>query len=103
MGELERTVLLAVVHLRGQGYAVSIADEIERRSKRAPSLGAIYGTLDRLQSKGFVSSRLGEATAARGGKRKRLYRVEAAGERVLREARALHDRMWAGAPLGARA
>jgi PadR family transcriptional regulator PadR len=102
MGDLERAVLLAVVHLRGEGYAVSIADQIERWSKKAPSLGAIYGTLDRLQSKGFVSSRFGEATPERGGKRKRLYKAEAAGSRVLREQRDLDNRMWAGAPLGAR-
>jgi PadR family transcriptional regulator, regulatory protein PadR len=103
MGEFERRVLLAVLHLRGEGYAVSIADEIERRNKKAPSLGAIYGTLDRLQAKGFVSSRLGEATPERGGKRKRLYRLESAGERALREDRAFYDQMWAGAPLGVRA
>jgi PadR family transcriptional regulator, regulatory protein PadR len=102
MGDLERAVLLAMVHLRGEGYAVSIADEIERRSRKAPSLGAIYGTLDRLQNKGFVSSRFGEPTPERGGKRKRLYKAEAAGVRVLREQRALDNRMWAGAPLGAR-
>jgi DNA-binding PadR family transcriptional regulator len=102
MGEFERTVLLAVVHLRGDGYAISIADEIEKRTKKAPSLGPIYGTLDRLEKKGFVSSRLGEATPERGGKRKRLYRIEGAGQRALRDDRALLDRMWAGAPVGAR-
>jgi PadR family transcriptional regulator, regulatory protein PadR len=98
MGDFERAVLLAVLHLRGQGYAVSIADEIERRARKSISLGAIYATLDRLHRKGFISSRMGEATAERGGKRKRLYRIEAAGDRALRETRRVEDRMWAGVP-----
>ena len=101
MGESEQTILLlAVLHLRGQGYAVTIADEIERRTRKRIGLGPVYATLDRLQKKGFVSSRMGEPTPERGGKRKRYYRIEAAGERALSEARDLGHRMWAGAPLG---
>jgi PadR family transcriptional regulator, regulatory protein PadR len=101
MGEFERTVLLAILHLRGQGYAVSIADEIERRAGKKVSLGAIYATVERLQSKGFVSSRMGEATPERGGKRKRHYRIEAPGERALNETFAIEQRMRAGLPIGA--
>lgn len=101
MGDFERAVLLAVLHRRGQGYAVTIADEIERRTAKAVSLGAIYATLNRLQRKGFISSSMGEATPERGGKRKRHYRIEAPGERALNETRAIDDRMWAAAPMGA--
>ena len=99
----ERDALLAVLHFRGQGYAVSVADEIERRAGKKVSLGAIYVTLDRLQRKGFISSTMGEATPERGGKRKRLYKIEALGERALAEARVSDDRMWAAAPAGVRA
>ena len=61
MGELERSVLVAIIHLQGRGYAVSIADETSRRLNKSVSLGAIYGTTDRLEKKGFISSRLESA------------------------------------------
>jgi len=97
MGEFQRVVLLSIHHLCGQGYAVSIGDEIKRRTGKQVSLGAIYATVDRLERKGFVSSRKGDPTPERGGKPKRFYRIEAPGERMLHEARLLDDRMWAGA------
>ena len=101
MGELERSVLVAIIHLQGRGYAVSIADETSRRLNKSVSLGAIYGTTDRLEKKGFISSRLGDPTAERGGKPKRLYRIEAPGERALSEIRQRDRRFWADvSPLG---
>ena len=98
LGEFETAVLLVIVHLQGRGYGVSIADEIERRSGRPVSFGAVYATLDRLQKKGLISSELGEPAPERGGKPKRFYRIEAPGERALVEAQALAERMWAGMP-----
>ena len=101
MGELERSVLVAIIRQNGQGYAVSIADEAARRLNRSVSLGAIYGTTDRLEKKGFISSRLGDPTPERGGKPKRFYRIEAPGEHALSEARERDNRAWAGSsPLG---
>ena len=85
MGDLERAVLVAIVHLRGHGYALSIADEAGRRLNKTVSLGAVYGTTDRLEKKGFISSKLGDPTPERGGKPKRLYRIEAPGVRALSE------------------
>jgi PadR family transcriptional regulator len=98
LGEFETAVLLAIVRLQGRGYGVSIADEIERRGGKPVSFGAVYATLDRLQRKGLISSELGEPTPERGGKPKRFYRIEAEGERALREAQAWSERMWAGVP-----
>jgi len=98
LGEFETAVLLAIVHLRGLGYGVSIADEIERRAGKPVSFGAVYATLDRLQKKGLISSKLGEPTPERGGKPKRCYRIEAPGEQALGEAQAVAERMWAGVP-----
>ena len=98
LGEFETSVLLAIVGLQGRGYGVSIADEIERRTGRAVSFGAVYATLDRLQKKGLISSELGNPTPERGGKPKRFYRIKAPGERALREAQAIAERMWAGMP-----
>jgi PadR family transcriptional regulator, regulatory protein PadR len=101
LGEFETSVLLAIIHLQGRGYGVSIADEIERRAGKPVSFGAVYATLDRLQKKGLISSKLGEPTPERGGKPKRYYRIEAPGERALREAQSFVERMWAGvAPVG---
>jgi PadR family transcriptional regulator, regulatory protein PadR len=98
LGEFGTSVLLAIVSLQGRGYGVSIADEIERRTGKPVSFGAVYATLDRLQKKGLISSDLGNPTPERGGKPKRFYRIEAPGERALREAQALSERMWAGVP-----
>jgi PadR family transcriptional regulator PadR len=104
LGELERRVLMAIVHLRGRGYAVSINEEIKERFGKSLSLGAVYGTVDRLEKKGFVVSRLGEPTAERGGKPKRFYNITAPGQHALLEAQEADSRLWAGAPpLGAQA
>ena len=102
LGEFETAVLLAIVHLRGRGYGVSIADEIEGRTGKPVSFGAVYATLDRLQKKGLITSELGEPTPERGGKPKRFYQLKGAGEDALREGQAMAHRMWAGvSPIGA--
>lgn len=98
LGEFETAVLLAIVRLQGRGYGARVADEIERRSGKPVSFGAVYATLDRLQKKGLISSELGDPTPERGGKPKRFYRIEAPGERALCDAREMSERMWAGVP-----
>ena len=102
LGRFEQSVLLAVYHLRGSGYAVSIADELGQRTGKSVSFGAVYATADRLEKKGLVSSKLGEATPERGGKQKRLYQVTGAGIKILAEIQRVDAQMWAGArPAGA--
>jgi PadR family transcriptional regulator, regulatory protein PadR len=83
IGEFEQLILFAVVRLGADATAVTIRHEIETRTSRTISSGALYTALDRLEARGFVQSRLGEPTAARGGKRKRYYAIEPAGARVL--------------------
>jgi DNA-binding PadR family transcriptional regulator len=101
LGELEQSVLAVILKHRGQGYAVSIANEAAKQLSRPVSLGAAYGTLDRLEKRGFVTSRLGDPTPERGGKPKRLYQIEAPGLRALSERRERDNRVWAGlSPLG---
>jgi DNA-binding PadR family transcriptional regulator len=85
LGEFEQLVLLAVVRLGETAYGVSIADEIGSRTGREVSLGAVYKTLERLEDKGLVAGRVGQPTAERGGRRKKHYRVLAAGQRALRQ------------------
>jgi DNA-binding PadR family transcriptional regulator len=85
-GEFEVLVLFAVLKLERQGaYGVTIREEIETRTGRSVSTGAVYTALERLSERGFVSSEVGEPTAERGGRRKRLYRLEAAGVSSLSE------------------
>lgn len=79
LGEFEHIVLLAVLRLDEQAYGVAIRREIEARAKREVSIGAIYATLDRLEAKGCVRSRVGEPTPERGGRSKRYFRVTAQG------------------------
>jgi DNA-binding PadR family transcriptional regulator len=101
LGDFERRVLMAVLHLHGEGYAVSIASEIAERFGRSVSLGAIYATVDRLEKKGFVSSSLGDPTPQRGGKPKRFYVIEAPGRRALADAIVDDRKLWnAAGPLG---
>ena len=85
IGDFEQRILFALVHLGSDAYGVTIRDEIEARTGRAISAGALYTALDRLEKRGLVDSRLGDPTPQRGGKRKRLYTVQPAGERALAE------------------
>jgi len=83
IGDFEQLILLALVRLGNDAYGVSIRTEIERRTGRAVSAGALYTALDRMETRGFVMSRLGEPTPQRGGKRKRMYTLQPAGERAV--------------------
>jgi PadR family transcriptional regulator len=83
LGSLELLVLLALVRLGDAAYGMAVRREIEQRTGRDLSIGAIYATLERLEAKGYVSSSKGESTAERGGRAKRLFCVEAEGEKAL--------------------
>jgi DNA-binding PadR family transcriptional regulator len=96
LGSLEYLVLLALVRLGPESYGMTVRREIEKRAGRDLSIGAVYATLDRLESKGFVSSSIGEATAVRGGRAKRHFRIEADGERALKASEGAIRRMSAG-------
>jgi len=94
-------VLLAVMRLGPDSYGVSIRREIEARTGRQVSLGAIYPTLERLEAKGFVSSRHGEPTRERGGRSKRHFKLETAGAAVLRRSWEEFAALWKGFEPGA--
>lgn len=98
LGEFEEQVLLAVHRLQGQGYAVTIRSALKDRIGRIVSLGAAYSTLDRLERKGMISSRLADPTPERGGRAKRLYRIEAPGLLALGAARKSRELAWEGLP-----
>ncbi len=86
LGEFEQLVLLAILRLGDDAYGVAIRDEIRCRTGRSTAPGALYTTLERLERKGLVSSRLGEPTPERGGRAKRYYAVSAAGEAAVERA-----------------
>jgi len=83
LGEFEQLVLFALARLGDAAYGVSIRRDIETETGRRISSGAVYTTLDRLRARGLIASRWGEPTAERGGRRKRLYRLEPEGRRAL--------------------
>jgi PadR family transcriptional regulator PadR len=97
LGEFEQMVLLAILQLTGDVYGVPIMEEIERRTGRSVARAAVYVTLRRLESKGFISSWMGEPTAERGGKARRLVKIEPDGLAALRESREAMEQMWRGA------
>lgn len=94
LGGFEELVLLAVASLKGEGYGVTIQECLEEETGHRVSVGAVYATLDRLERKGLLGSRYGPATAARGGKRKRIYRINASGVHALSESRLIRGRFW---------
>jgi DNA-binding PadR family transcriptional regulator len=96
IGEFEQLVLLAVLQIGKTAYGVPIKREIQNRTGRAVSRGAVYTTLDRLEGKGLLSSWLGEPTPERSGKAKRFYRVECEGIQALKESRSALRSMWTG-------
>lgn len=96
LGEFEQVVLLALMRLGEGAYGVTIRREIEARTRRSVSLGAIYPTLNRLERKGFVTSWTGQPTATRGGRAKRHFRLEPAGRAALRRSREMLESLWEG-------
>src|SRR3954463_4779382 len=99
LGLFEQVVLVAVHHLRGDGYGRTILKDVQARLGREVTASAVYATLDRLEAKGLASSREGEATAERGGRAKRHFSVTAAGVRALSDARHATTSIWRGVTL----
>lgn len=100
LAEFELSILLAVIHCGDGAYAVSVHDELVRRRGAPVSTGAVYVTLDRLERKGLLRSRLGESTSERGGRAKRFYALSRQGLSAVKSERRLQQRMWDGiAPL----
>lgn len=96
LGSFEQAVLLAIVRLREDAYGRAILKEVEQRLERDVAPGAVHVTLDRLEQKGLLASKLGSGTPVRAGRARRYYRVLPAGVRALNEARAAVDSIWHG-------
>ena len=94
IGALEELILLAVGGLGSKAYAVAVQQQIEEASSRAPTMGAIYTSLERLEDKGLVKSELGEVTPEPGGRRKRFYRLTGSGANALADSRSTREKLW---------
>jgi PadR family transcriptional regulator, regulatory protein PadR len=98
LGNFELIVMLVLIRLGENAYGVPIAHEIESKTGREVSLGGIYATLERLETKGLVSSELGEPTPERGGRAKRYFHVTSKGLREVRQTQRALKRLWQDLP-----
>ena len=96
LGEFEHIVLLALLRLEDEAYGVTVRQEIQSRIRREVSIGAVYATLNRLESKEYVTSFQGEPTAERGGRSKRFFRVTAKGKAAISRTQRALRRMTEG-------
>ena len=94
LGEFEEVVLLTVAVLDENAYGVTITHEIIDQTGRAVRLNQVHSALQRLEEKGMVKSKMGNATAERGGRRKRLFTTTALGKRVLADIQQVRQRLW---------
>ncbi len=98
LGEFEEIVLLTVGVLYDEAYGVAIKEEIESRLKRKVSVGAMQSALRRLEKKGYLKSREGEATKKRGGKPKRFFNITAYGRDALKYSQDVRFELWNAIP-----
>ncbi len=98
LGEFEEMVLLTVAVLHDDAYGVTIKQEMESRLKKTVSTGAMQTALRRMEKKGYVKSELGEATAVRGGKRKRYFRITPYGVKALDHYKDVRLGLWQSIP-----
>jgi PadR family transcriptional regulator, regulatory protein PadR len=94
LGEFEEVVLLSIAILKEDAYGMAVKEQISRRLKRNPSIGALHSAFNRLEEKGFLESWEGEMTPERGGRRRRYYSVTKSGVKAMQQVRNLRDEMW---------
>src|SRR6267142_1474293 len=98
LGEFEQLILAALLMLGENAYGMTVHEQVEKLAAgvRSVSLGSCYTTLDRLEQKGYVKSWFGGATEERGGRSKRYFEIQAAGQLALKRSLAVADNMLAG-------
>ncbi|MEM9328161.1 MAG: PadR family transcriptional regulator [Bacteroidota bacterium] len=98
IGSLEEMVMLLAAALQDDAYAVSIANEYTARTKNEISIPAIHTVLKRLEEKGLLKSYESAPTKERGGRKKRIYKISAAGYKVIHELRHQREALWSLVP-----
>ena len=96
LGELEQMILWTVLRLGDEAYGLAVRDHLEERAGRSVARGAVYTTLDRLVSKGYLEARLADADESRAGRPRRYVTVTDTGREALREARNAFVSLWSG-------
>lgn len=99
LGELEELVLLTVAAIGEPAYAVNILEALESQTGRTIDFSTLHTTMKRMQDKGLLTSRMGGATAERGGRRKRFFTITSAGARALRDNQEMRSRLWSLVPM----
>lgn len=94
LGELEELVLLMVGILHPDAYGVAVMDELEKQAGRSLNISAIHAVLTRLEEKGLLKSKMGDPVEERGGRRKRIFQLTAAGKRALADANELRTQLF---------
>jgi len=98
IGELEELVLLVVGILYKEAYGVAVMDEIEKQTGRSLNISAVHTVLKRLEEKGMLKSEMGDPTSERGGRRKRIFLLTAAGKRALADANEMRNQLFKKIP-----
>ena len=98
IGELEELILLIIVMLKDEAYGLAIRKALKDEANRNVTIGAVHGTVNRLESKGFIESSMGGATEERGGRRKRIFSITAAGKNILHKSRDVKVNLWQQIP-----
>lgn len=96
LGPLEELVLLSLAHVRADAYGMTVRRRLLDRTGHEVSIGAVYSTLDRMERKGLVASRLADPDPIRGGHPRRYFELTTAGWEAVREARRLREVLWDG-------
>jgi len=99
LGEFEQFVLLAILKLGESAYGSTIRQLLAEIIGRDVTIGALYTTLDRLEAKGLLESKIGEATAERGGRAKKYFKVTAQGQSALKRSKQALSSLWQGLTL----
>jgi PadR family transcriptional regulator PadR len=94
LGDFEEVILLLAAILGEEAYSLRMATEFHTQTGRHISIGSVHSALERLEEKGFLRSSMGNATAERGGRRKRIFKITALGKRILKESRDFKVALW---------
>lgn len=98
LGELEELILLLILMLKEEAYGLAIRKALKEEAQRNVTIGAVHGTVNRLEKKGFIESTLGGATEIRGGRRKRIFTVTASGKLVIQKSKEVKTHLWSNIP-----
>jgi len=94
----EELILLSIHNLKDQAYLIGIASHLAKITRRKVSLTSVHLPLSRLEEQGLIDSRMGDASAVRGGRRKKIYRITPLGYEMLDEQKRISDMLWKGYP-----